>query len=547
MTTKPALRQRLRELLAIGSALSTERDLPRLLERILETARTLAHADAGTLYRIEGDALRFEVIRNETLGFRMGGHSGTPIDFAPLPLYRPDGTPNHGMVVAHAALTKETVNIADAYDTPGFDFDGTRAFDARTGYRSQSFLTVPMLDGSGAAIGVLQLINARERDGRVRVFDADDQLLVESLASQAAVALDNRLLFAQQEKLFEALIQVINSAIDEKSPYTAGHCHRVPELTMMLAQATVETRDGPFADFSLSDADRHELRIAGLLHDCGKITTPVHVVDKATKLQTLYDRIGLIETRFEILLRDLALAYQQGEIDAETWAAERDAIARARALVRRSNVGTEAMSDADVAALFALATRSWTPDGGEPTPFLTDDERDNLVVRRGTLNPSERDIINRHIVITQQMLESLPWPRHLQRVPEFAGGHHERMDGRGYPRGLTRDQMSPQARMMGIADVFEALTAGDRPYKVGMRMSQAMRILCQMAVDQHIDRDLFEIFLRKRVYLDYAERFLTPEQRDPIDWNAMPGLSDALRDALRDHPNPSARGPGEPG
>ena len=526
--------KRLETLNAIGAALSSEPDLASLLERILEAARGFAHADGGTLYRVEKDSLVFEVLRNDTLGRRMGGKSGEPIDFAPIPLYLPDGAANDTMVVVHAALTGETVNIPDAYAAQGFDFSGTRAFDAKTGYHSQSFLTIPMKDHSGAVIGVLQLINAKNADGSVREFSKDDQGLVESLASQAAIALNNRRLIEQLESLFIALINLINTAIDEKSPYTAGHCQRVPELTMMLAEAASRTRSGPLTDFRMSEADSYELKIAGLLHDCGKITTPVHVVDKATKLQTIYDRIELVDTRFELLLRDARIAQLQGTITP----AEHDEWVRRllaeRALVRTSNTGGEFMKDDSIKAIREMAHQTWRDHEGVEHPLLSAEEIENLTIRRGTLNNAERDIINRHINVTIDMLESLPWPAHLTRVPEFAGGHHERMDGKGYPRGLTRDQMSVQARVMGIADIFEALTARDRPYKPAKTLSESLTILGRMKDEHHVDPDLFDIFIRERVFLAYAKRFLDPDKIDvaAIDWNRMPGISPELAEYM---------------
>lgn len=519
---------RLETLNAIGVALSHERDLATLLERILEAARDFAGADGGTLYLVEGETLRFEVLRNTSLGFRMGGRHGEPITFPPIPMYREDRSPNDSMVVVHAALTGRTVNIADAYDAEGFDFSGTRAFDARTGYRSQSFLTVPMKDHDGHVIGVLQLINAKAADGSNQAFDGAIQQLVESLASQAAIALNNRRLIVQLETLFEALINLINTAIDEKSPYTGGHCERVPALTTLLADAVARTTVGPLAEFTMDEADRYELKIAGLLHDCGKITTPVHVVDKATKLQTLYDRIGLVDTRFEVLLRDAEIALLRGELDQAAYEARVAQLHADREAVRAANTGGEFMSDERIAELKRIAAYRWRgPDGAE-RDFLDAEELENLCIRRGTLNEAERGIINHHIVMTIRMLEALPWPKHLRNVPEYAGGHHERMDGKGYPRGLTREQMSVQARVMGIADIFEALTAADRPYKPGKTLSESLTILGRMKLDHHVDPDLFDVFLRERVYLEYAERFLPPEQIDAVDWSKIPGVSAEL-------------------
>jgi HD-GYP domain-containing protein (c-di-GMP phosphodiesterase class II) len=526
--------RRLEQLNAIGAALSKERDIDRLLENILVAAKTITHADGGTLYRMteDGEALRFEIIRTDSLGIAMGGTTGTAINFPNLPLHNEQGEPNNSMVAVYAALHDATVNIADAYTEAGFDFSGTRKFDAHTGYRSQSFLTVPLKNHENEIIGVLQLINAiHPENGKVVPFAAADQRLAESLASQAAIALTNRQLISQLEILFESFISLINLAIDEKSPYTGGHCQRVPELTMMIAEAVNATTEGPLAGFAMTDKDRYELKIAGMLHDCGKVTTPVHVVDKATKLQTLFDRIHLVDTRFEVLKRDAeidALRQQLALRDSRDAAAEEAIRARYQAelaalqdereFLRKSNVGGEAMSEADQQRVREIGQgHKWRNVDGVAADFLTADEIENLSIRAGTLTQKEREIINYHIVATIKMLEQLPWPKHLQNVPEYAGGHHERMDGKGYPRGLTREQMSLQARMMGIADIFEALTARDRPYKHGMKLSQAMAIMENFRKNGHIDPDLFDVFVRQGVFRKYAARFLDQAQIDVAD------------------------------
>jgi HD-GYP domain-containing protein (c-di-GMP phosphodiesterase class II) len=529
---------RLEQLNEIGAALSRERDITRLLENILLAAKTITNADGGTLYRTseDGSTLRFEILRTDSLNLTMGGSSGSEISLPNLPLRDAQGAPNDSLVATHAAIHRQTVNVADAYNEPSFDFSGTRGFDDRTGYRSRSFLAVPMKSHEGEIIGVLQLINAQvPGTGEVISFSAANQSLVESLASQAAIALSNRLLITQLEELFVSFINVINLAIDEKSPHTGSHCQRVPELTMMLADAAHQTSQGPLASFVMNEQDRHELQIAGLLHDCGKVTTPVHVVDKATKLQTIYDRIGLIDTRFEVLKRDqeidslrqqLALrtvvdAKAESELQAQC-RGRIQSLDEERAFLRLANRGVEAMQLEDMQRVRDIAqTHLWRNVEGIESEFLTADEIENLTIRSGTLTQGERDTINHHIVSTIKMLEQLPWPRHLRHVPEYAGGHHERMDGKGYPRGLTRDQMSVQARVMGIADIFEALTASDRPYKPGMKLSQAMTIMHKFKRNGHIDPDLFDIFVEQGLYLRYAQRFLDPWQIDevnPQDW-----------------------------
>ena len=528
------LLRRLEQLNSIGSALSKERDIARLLESIVLAAKTITHADGGTLYRMseDGKALRFEILRTDSLEIAMGGTSGNPIDFPDLPLFTEQGANNDSLVAAYSAIHKQTVNIADAYIAESFDFSGTRRFDERTNYRSQSFLSVPLKDQDGEVLGVLQLINAKHPEhGTVVSFSSADQSLAESLASQAAIAITNRNLTIQLEELFESFINLINLAIDEKSHYTGGHCQRVPALTMMLAEAVNNTKNGPLANFSMDDRDRYELKIAGLLHDCGKVTTPVHVVDKATKLHTLCDRIDLIDTRIEVLKRDHEIAALRAQLamrdvkdttaESELWVACRgriDALDSDRQFLRMANRGAEFMSDADLQRVRSIGTRNtWRNVSGVEAEFLSADEIENLTIRAGTLTAGERETINYHIVATNKMLEQLPWPKHLKRVPEYAGGHHERMDGKGYPKGLTRDQMSVQARVMGIADIFEALTARDRPYKPGMKLSQAMGIMYKFRCNGHIDPDLFDVFVTEGVYLRYAQQFLDPWQVDDVN------------------------------
>jgi HD-GYP domain-containing protein (c-di-GMP phosphodiesterase class II) len=527
-----SLFERLEQLNQIGVALSKETDINRLLEVILVAAQKITHADGGTLYRMtEERTLKFEIMRNDTLGIAMGGTTGTPIPFYPLNLFDKDGTPITSMVAVYAVHNDKSVNIADAYTEEGFDFSGTKNFDKKTGYRSKSFLTVPMKNHENEIIGVLQLLNAKDPvSGNVVAFAKEDQQLAESLASQAAIALTNRLLINHLENLFESFINLINAAIDDKSPYTAGHCERVPQLTMLLAEAVNAVKVGPLREFSMNDKDRYELKIAGLLHDCGKVTTPVHVVDKATKLHTIFDRIQLVDTRFEVLKRDAEIAALKSQIvsgkpaDEAGLAARLREIDNDRAFLRNCNIGGELMSDADQERVRRIATKyRWRDCDGNEADFLTRDEMENLTIRAGTLTAAERQIINHHIEVTIQMLEALPWPKHLKNVAEYAGGHHERMDGKGYPRGLTREQMSVQARCMGIADIFEALTAKDRPYKKGKTLTESLTILGKFKLGGHIDPDLFDVFMWEKVYLKYAEQFMDQHQIDEVDLSKIPG------------------------
>jgi HD-GYP domain-containing protein (c-di-GMP phosphodiesterase class II) len=522
----------------IGAALSSEQNIDYLLESILLAAKGLLNADGGTIYRVKGTEAHFTMLVNDSINISMGTTAGKEITIPPIQLYDEKGNHNNFMVVAHSILHDKTVNIHDAYAEMGFDFSGTKTFDQEMGYRSKSFLTVPMKNHEDEIIGVLQLINAQDRiSGEVIPFSVTDQKFAESLASQAAVALTNRLLIDQLKDLFLSFVKVINSAIDDKSPYTGGHCLRVPTLTLMIAEAAHDTVTGPLKYFTMTDNDRRELELAGLLHDCGKITTPVHVVDKATKLETITDRINLIAVRFEVIKRDAQITFLEacfslpGEVDAyeAEYAAKSERINSDLTFLRHINIGGEFMKDDDIARVKNIAKNyTWTDAHGNVQDVLNENEIENLIIRAGTLTGDERQVVNHHIDMSIAMLESIPWPKDLKNVTEYAVGHHERMDGKGYPRGLTKDQMSVQARVMGIADIFEALTAKDRPYKKFKTLSESMHILGKMSLTGHIDPDLFDIFVRKQVYLRYANEFLDPEQIDEVRVEDIPGYSHEL-------------------
>lgn len=539
-TNKSNLLNQLDRLNSIGVALSAEHDNNRLLEIILLGAIELTNADGGTLYSVTDDGtLKFEILRNISLNVAMGGTTGKPITFAPLPIYLADGSPNTNMVAAYSVVNAATVNIADAYVAEGFDFSGTQKFDKKMGYHSSSFLTVPMKNYENEMIGVLQLINAIDPvTKQITAFSESHQRLVESLASQAAMALTNHQLIHGLKHLFESFIKLIADAIDEKSPYTGGHCQRVPELTMMLAEAAIKADAGPLKDFTMTEKEVYELKIAAWLHDCGKVTTPEHVMDKATKLETIFDRIQLIDDRFELLktqrenqILRKALSTSMGGKTVNLKQLKHNVNVIKKRLdddknfIRKVNYGSESMQDKDLQRIHEIASHEYFNESGHTIKFLSEDEVYNLTIARGTLTPEEREVINNHIVVTISMLDSLQYPKDLRRVPEYAGGHHERMDGKGYPKGLTREQMSIPARMMGVADIFEALTSKDRPYKKAKTLSETLTILGKMKLENHIDPDIFDLFVREKIYLRYAEMFLESDQIDEVKEAEIPGYT----------------------
>ncbi|GAB4060253.1 HD domain-containing phosphohydrolase [Uliginosibacterium sediminicola] len=539
--------------LDVSAALNSEKRLERLLDVVLGDVAESVQARSGALYLYEVDSGKLRRAQQ---------------------LSSPQARASHpAELSAERFATHPAVRaLQDRHSVVGVE----------TG-SEQELVAVPLENLGKEFVGVLVLelpseIDAKHSGGR------DAKLaFIEALSSTAAVAIETRHLVDSQKNLLEALIQLLAGAIDAKSPYTGSHCQRVPELTKMLARAAHEARSGPYRDFTLSEEDWEAVHVGAWLHDCGKITTPEAVVDKATKLETTYNRIHEIRTRFEVLKRDAEIHYwrsrSQGTPDDLAWAELQQ---RWRSLdedfsfVAACNLGSESLDQDKIARLRQIGARTWmrtfddrlglsreelrnlqevpvraTPAAeslladkpehllrwlpGEriadrsswgfasivPRYKFNRGELYNLGIQRGTLTDEERFIVNDHIAQTIIMLQRLPFPRHLRSVPEIAGGHHERMDGRGYPRGLVREQMSVPARIMAIADVFEALTAADRPYKAAKTLSESLLIMAHMVREQHLDPDLFELFLRAGVWRDYAEKFLAPSQLDSVDIDAI--------------------------
>lgn len=558
--TVSAMKRTIRHFLHINAAVAAEADFDRLLPTLLGETRSVADADAGVLYLVDGETL-------------------LPAAAAPGAL------PERALPLAAAG---PLIGRAVATGEPGLDRldDATCAALGLSGLgAARHALAVPLMNRQRQLVGALLLLRAEP-------FAAAQVAFVRALSGAATSSLEARELLKAQRDMFEALVQLLAHAIDAKSPYTGGHCARVPEIAKMIARAACAAETGRFADYALDDKSWEALHVAAWLHDCGKVTTPEYVVDKATKLETLYDRIHEIRTRFEVLKRDAEIARLEAVLDGKDAAAALAARDRAWAaldadfaFVAECNIGGEFLDEAKVARLREIGARTWmrTLDdrlglshderarhAGPPTPLpaveslladkpehriargpadrIGDDnpfgfemavpellydrgELHNLAVARGTLTPEERYKINDHIVQSIVLLSAIPYPRHLRAVPEIAGGHHEKIDGTGYPRRLSGDQMSTEAKMMAIADIFEALTAADRPYKTGKPLSEAMAILARMVKNRELDADLFELFVESGVYADYARAHLAPAQIDAIDRDACLAAVAAARAA----------------
>ncbi|HUC62027.1 MAG TPA: HD domain-containing phosphohydrolase [Alphaproteobacteria bacterium] len=553
----------------IGHALAAEHDLAALLERILQETVDILGAEGGVIYlsRDQGATFRAEALR-------WGEHGAAP-DKAKLPPLLADGAglkPGVRNVLAHKEISVLSVREVSPRLAAIVTGDPEIAPSTDT-----TLVCIPLRSRRDALIGVMVLAHAALSQGATP--PAID--LARAVSGNAAITIETMLLLRAQRELLDALIKLVARAIDTKSPYTSRHCQAIPVLTRMLAEAACDATDGPYKDFDLGPEEWEALDIASWLHDCGKLTTKEYVLDKATKLETVYDRIHEIRMRFEVMKRDARLHYWQARAEGGDRAALEAELARELAaldedfaFVAACNRGGESMTAAALERLKRIGARRWTrtlddrlgvsseeagrkPKGAAALPveeLLLADKPEHLVayahgqtaaelergfkmrppehrlnlgelynlsITRGTLTEEERYEINRHISLTILMLESLPLPPHLRNVPELAGGHHEKMDGTGYPFGLTRDEMSPVARMMAIADVFEALTSSDRPYKKAKPLSEAIRIMGFMKRDRHLDPDLLDLFLRTGVWKRYAERFLDPGQIDEPDVAAV--------------------------
>jgi len=525
------LASHLKKMTRIGVALSVEKNIHKLLEMIVDEAKSLTNADAGTLYILDKEkkTLQFQILQTDAMGVRLGGTSGAEINLPNVPLYDSKGEPNHANACSYTALTGETISIPDVYDAEGFDFSGTRNYDQSTGYRSKSMLVLAMNNHENETIGVLQLLNAQDLDtGEVVSFPPEYIELVVSLASQGAVALTNTQLIQNLTDLFYSFIKSIATAMDEKSPYTGGHITRVVDLTMMIANEINGTDQTPFQDTRLSDDEMEELRLAAWMHDVGKITTPEVIVDKATKLQAFFDRIEWLETRFDLITATIENDYLKQKL--AWWSEEKrgpkvntrleQEMAEQMAEVkndfdflRKINKAAEFMDDEKLERLNNIAQKTYQLNDRQQ-PYLTENEVLNLSVRKGTLTDEERRIIENHVEVTYKMLDQLPFPKKHSMVPEYAAGHHEKLDGSGYPRHLKKNELPLQSRIMAVADIFEALTAKDRPYKEPMKISQAMKILSFMKKDGHIDPDIHDLVVGSNLLLEYAKTFMNPDQID---------------------------------
>ncbi|RXJ85324.1 HD domain-containing phosphohydrolase [Arcobacter cloacae] len=500
------------EIMKINLAFSSEHNKEKLLENILTLTRKLTNADAGTLYIKSKDekTLQFKVVQNDSLNIFMGG-TKEKLNWNDLPIFLEDGSLNNKMVAVVCANEKRIINISDVYKTTKYKFEGTKQFDKKTSYRSKSMLVIPLINHENEVIGVLQLIN-KIKNQEIVSFDKFDEKVIISLASQAAMALTNMYLINSLEDFINAFVATIAKAIDAKSPYTKDHIAKVEKIALLLAKA-INDDETIYKDVKYTQNDYKQIALAAWMHDIGKISMPEHVIDKATKLEKIFDRIHLVEQRFELIKKDKEIEYLKQLISKDEFENSIKQLNENIEFIKKTNLGGEFMLDEDIEKLENISKQTYVKNG-ESFPLLTQDELYNLSIKKGTLTKEEIDIIKNHAQLSLDMISELPFPKKYKDVLNIACNHHEKLNGLGYPRGLSDSQISLEDRIMILADIFEALTASTRPYKEAMKLSTVENILTTMTKRGELDKNLVDFFFNHDIFKEYSKEELKDYQLD---------------------------------
>lgn len=500
------------EIMKINLAFSSEHNKEKLLENILNLTRKLTNADAGTLYIKSKDekTLQFKVVQNDSLNIFMGG-TKEKLNWNDLPIFLEDGSLNNKMVAVVCANEKRIINISDVYKTTKYKFEGTKQFDKKTSYRSKSMLVIPLINHENEVIGVLQLIN-KIKNQEIVSFDKFDEKIIISLASQAAMALTNMYLINSLEDFINAFVATIAKAIDAKSPYTKDHIAKVEKIALLLAKA-INDDETIYKDVKYTQNDYKQIALAAWMHDIGKISMPEHVIDKATKLEKIFDRIHLVEQRFELIKKDKEIEYLKQFISKDEFENSIKQLNENIEFIKKTNLGGEFMLDEDIERLENISKQTYVKNG-ESFPLLTQDELYNLSIKKGTLTKEEIDIIKNHAQLSLDMISELPFPKKYKDVLNIACNHHEKLNGLGYPRGLSDSQISLEDRIMILADIFEALTASSRPYKEAMKLSTVENILTTMTKRGELDKNLVNFFFNHDIFKEYSKEELKDYQLD---------------------------------
>ncbi len=524
----------IQRLTRIGESLSSETDLDKIFDMILDEGISFTRADAATIYTVNQDAtkLQFEIVYNATLNLRKGG-TREPVNWKSIDLYDENGNPVDNKIVTNVYHHKHSLCFVDVYKAEGYDVSGTIKTDRENNYRCKSMLTIPLKNHEDTVLGVIQFINAMDEEGNIISFTDEHKAMLSSLASQAAIALSNKKLIENLEELLNQFIRSIAGAIERKSKYSSNHITRVALLTEMIANKINDMGEKYFPGRKFSENELKELSMAGWMHDVGKIVTPEAIMDKSTKLEKIYDRIELVKLRLEKM--ELLLTWLQTKLNENEFAdfihqhinSELEPkdfhnyFANITNFLINVNVGKEFVDKADLEKIEKLGMIDFEYEGGHYFIFTEDEKKNMLISGRGTFTPEEMKIMQDHVAITWEMLSKLTFPKKYENVAFYAATHHEALNGKGYPNHYKAENLPLQSRILAVADIFEALTAADRPYKPAKTLSESLTIMGFMVKDGHLDKDLVDFFLDSGLYKEYAERFMKKDYIDDVDIDSI--------------------------
>ncbi len=524
MENEQELIRQIEALTRIGIALSGESDINNFFKLVLEEAIKFTNADGGTIYTLSDDkqALDFTIIYTKSMNLHLG--MADTAQWPSVPLYDDKCNKLFKNFASYVAHTGKPSSVKDAYDQEIFDNSGTKNYDLKNNYHSKSMAAIPMKDHENELLGVIQLINAYDNKGNITHFTEEHLTMLSSLASQAAIAFTNKNLVEGLDNLLYQFIKSIAAAIDRKSEYTGGHIKRVASLSEMLADV-IQKDSNIYKDIHFTPDELHEISLSGWMHDVGKITTPIYVRDKAKKLETIMDRIEIVKTRFDmisaIIYKDIELL--KNDRKKEELIKLHDKLMEYKEFIIKVNTGGEFMRDEYIERIEEIYNFRYAANG-KKYHLITEDEKKNLCIRKGTLLPEELEKMREHALVSHEMLSELTYPKKFKNLPLYAVSHHEKLNGKGYPFRKTADELPLQSRIIAVADLYEALTASDRPYKKGKTLTETLKIMAFMIKDGEIDKDLVELLIDSKLYLKYAKEFLKPEQIDDVDIEAIKGI-----------------------
>lgn len=476
----------LKKILNIGIKMSTDKNRDHLMASILESGMDITHCDASTLYIFEDNVLKFKIMKTLSQNISRGENGESIDDIPPVPL-------TEGNVCSYSAIHREIVNIPDVYDSTRFDFSGPKRYDALTGYHTQSLLVIPIENNEDELIGVLQLLNAQDEKGNIIPFDEEYEIIIRSLGSQAAIEMANLKYVQDIKRQQRSFVEAMATAVDERTPYNGLHTRKVAKYAGIVADYINELHEEGKCDEYFSELRKDKLELASLLHDIGKMIVPLSVMNRATRLDS---DIFTVETRFKLIESYYTIDCLKGKITQEEYEKKVEYLHESMDFIRKIDA-LGFLDDPSYERVQEIADQSYVDETGKELSYLTERERACLSIRRGTLTDNDRKQMENHVSMTEKILSKAWFGKNYADVPRWASSHHEMLDGSGYPKHLKADEIEIETRILTIVDVYDALTARDRPYKKPLSHEKAIDILRDMADKGKLERRLVD-------YLDMA-------------------------------------------